>query len=122
MNDILFANAKNTLYERISKVEESFMPLISLKFDQVIEYLKDFELQKSLIVSLTCDNSIYFRFYTSSNFEIHLEVYYDQEEIDNKEYIESIVTIYQDNKSILQQFGDLEIIFQQILKIILHSQ
>lgn len=69
--------------------------------------------------SLTADESIYLRFYTSNNEEIHLEVFYDCEEEGD---IEAVVSIYDGHKLLLKDFGSVEQVCNKVYHKLLNRK
>ncbi len=79
-------------------------------FKKTVAHLPSSSLQK-LIFSLTDSESIYFRFSLPGlpDSEVHLEVFYSDEENDG---IEAVVNIYQQDQILAKRFGKLDEIFQ----------
>lgn len=66
----------------------------------------------NVIVNLTDNNSIYFRFYNVPLIETHLEVFYIKDSEDD--FVEAVLTSYQNEEIILKQFGLFNDVFSSL--------
>ena len=69
--------------------------------------------------SLTPDDSIYLRLYTTENEEIHLEVFYDCED---EEDVEAVASVYDGHKLLLKYYGSVEQVCNKIYHTILNKK
>ncbi len=104
------ATKLNSDIERKNLHSKSFE--IKNSFNRVINHLSLFELDRALIVSLTSSDSLYFRFYNFPSYETHLEVYFIDDA--SEETIESVATVYNGDTTILKEFGNLDMVFEEI--------
>ncbi|UPK68307.1 hypothetical protein [Chitinophaga filiformis] len=77
----------------------------------------------NIIVNLTNDHSIYFRFYNVPLIETHLEVFYTKDSEDD--FVEAVLTTYHNDEVVLKQFGETKNVFallkQKIMELTMQS-